>query len=83
LREGSVRGVVTTNALELGVDIGQLGAAVLAGYPGTIASAWQQAGRAGRRNDVSAVVMVAGASPLDQYLVTHPRYFFERSRSMA
>jgi DEAD/DEAH box helicase domain-containing protein len=79
LRDGSVRGVVATNALELGVDIGQLGAAVLAGYPGTIASAWQQAGRAGRRNDVSAAVLVASASPLDQYLVTHPRYFFERS----
>ncbi len=79
LRDGSVHGVVATNALELGVDIGQLGAAVLAGYPGTIASAWQQAGRAGRRKDVSAAVMVASAAPLDQYLVTHPRYFFERS----
>lgn len=79
LRDGSVRGVVATNALELGVDIGQLGAAVLAGYPGTIASAWQQAGRAGRRNEVSAAVMVTSASPLDQYLATHPRYFFERS----
>lgn len=79
LRDGSVHGVVATNALELGVDIGQLGAAVLAGYPGTIASAWQQAGRAGRRNAVSAAVLVASASPLDQYLVTHPRYFFERS----
>ena len=79
LRDGSVRGVVATNALELGVDIGQLGAAVLAGYPGTIASVWQQAGRAGRRNDLSAAVLVASASPLDQYLVTHPRYFFERS----
>ena len=79
LREGSVRGVVATNALELGVDIGQLGAAVLAGYPGTIASAWQQAGRAGRRNDTSVAMMVASASPLDQYLVAHPRYFFERS----
>ena len=79
LREGSVRGVVATNALELGVDIGQLGAAVLSGYPGTIASAWQQAGRAGRRNDVSVAVLVASASPLDQYIVTHPRFFFERS----
>ena len=79
LREGSVRGVVATNALELGVDIGQLGAAVLAGYPGTIASAWQQAGRAGRRNDTSVAMLVASASPLDQYLVAHPRYFFERS----
>jgi DEAD/DEAH box helicase domain-containing protein len=79
LRDGSVRGVVATNALELGVDIGQLGAAVLSGYPGTIASAWQQAGRAGRRNDISVAVLVASASPLDQYLVTHPRFFFERS----
>src|SRR5512136_624786 len=79
LRDGSVRGVVATNALELGVDIGQLGAAVLAGYPGTIASAWQQAGRAGRRNDLSAAVLVASASSLDQYIAAHPRYFFERS----
>jgi DEAD/DEAH box helicase domain-containing protein len=79
LRDGSVRGVVATNALELGVDIGQLGAAVLAGYPGTIASAWQQAGRAGRRTETSIAVMVASASPLDQYLAAHPRYFFERS----
>ena len=76
LRDGSVRGVVATNALELGVDIGQLGAAVLSGYPGTIASAWQQAGRAGRRNDVSVAVLVASASPLDQYIVTHPRLLF-------
>ncbi|HEY4658719.1 MAG TPA: helicase-related protein, partial [Gemmatimonadaceae bacterium] len=79
LRDGSVRGVVATNALELGVDIGQLGAVVVAGYPGTIASLWQQAGRAGRRSETSAVVMVASAAPLDQYLVTHPRYVFERS----
>jgi DEAD/DEAH box helicase domain-containing protein len=79
LRDGSVRGVVATNALELGVDIGQLGAVVIAGYPGTIASLWQQAGRAGRRTETSAVVMVASAAPLDQYLVTHPRYVFEHS----
>lgn len=79
LREGSVRGVAATNALELGVDIGQLGAAVLAGYPGTLASTWQQAGRAGRRIQVSAAVLVAGASPLDQYLAAHPRYLFEHS----
>ncbi|HLF02894.1 MAG TPA: DEAD/DEAH box helicase, partial [Anaerolineales bacterium] len=64
LRDGSVRGVVATNALELGVDIGQLGAAVIAGYPGSIASTWQQAGRAGRRADSSAVVWVASAAPL-------------------
>jgi len=77
LRDSSVRGVVATNALELGVDIGALGAAVLAGYPGTIASTWQQFGRAGRRADVSAGVMIASAAPLDQYIITHPRYLFE------
>jgi DEAD/DEAH box helicase domain-containing protein len=79
LREGSIRGVVSTNALELGVDIGQLDIAVLAGYPGTIASALQQAGRAGRRSNVSAAIMVGSANPLDQFIITHPRYFFERS----
>jgi len=76
LRQGEVRGVVATNALELGVDIGQLSACVMAGYPGTIASAWQQAGRAGRRAGLSVAVLVASALPLDQYLITHPRYFF-------
>ncbi len=79
LRDGSVQGVVATNALELGVDIGQLGAAVVAGYPGTIASLWQQAGRAGRRSEVSAAVLVASAAPLDQFVALHPRYLFERS----
>jgi DEAD/DEAH box helicase domain-containing protein len=79
LRDGSVRGVVATNALELGVDIGQLGAVVIAGYPGTIASLGQQAGRAGRRSETSAVVLVASAAPLDQYLAAHPRYIFEHS----
>jgi len=78
LREGEVLGVVATNALELGVDIGQLSGCVMAGYPGTIASAWQQAGRAGRRAGRSAAVLVASALPLDQYLITHPRYFFGR-----
>ncbi len=79
LREGVVRGVVATNALELGVDIGRLGAVVMAGYPGTIASTWQQAGRAGRRSETSAVVLIASAAPLDQFIATHPRYLFERS----
>ncbi len=79
LRAGVVRGVVATNALELGVDIGQLGAVVMAGYPGTIASTWQQAGRAGRRAETSAVVLVCSAAPLDQFLAAHPRYLFERS----
>ena len=79
LRDGTVRGVVATNALELGVDIGQLGAVIIAGYPGTIASLGQQAGRAGRRAETSAVVLVASAAPLDQYLAAHPRYVFESS----
>jgi DEAD/DEAH box helicase domain-containing protein len=78
LRAGEIRGVVATNALELGMDIGQLSACVMAGYPGTVASAWQQAGRAGRRAELSVAILVASALPLDQYLVTHPRYFFGR-----
>jgi DEAD/DEAH box helicase domain-containing protein len=82
LREGVVKGVVATNALELGIDIGQLGAAVVAGYPGTIASLWQQAGRAGRRSEVSAAVLVASAAPLDQFVATHPRYLFENPPEM-
>ncbi len=79
LRSGEVRGVVSTNALELGIDIGDLQACVMAGYPGSIASAWQQAGRAGRRTDTSAAVLVASSRPLDQFMVTHPGYFFGRS----
>src|SRR6184192_1008043 len=76
LREGEVLGVVSTNALELGVDIGHLDVAVLAGYPGAIASLWQQAGRAGRRSGSSAAVFVATSAPLDQFMVTHPDYLF-------
>ncbi|WP_029733773.1 DEAD/DEAH box helicase [Deferrisoma camini] len=72
LRDGTIRGVVATNALELGIDIGQLEAAVLTGYPGSVASTWQQAGRAGRRTGVSAAVLVASSQPLDQYVITHP-----------
>jgi DEAD/DEAH box helicase domain-containing protein len=83
LRSGNIRGVVATNALELGVDIGALGAVILAGYPGTIASTWQQFGRAGRRAEVSAGVLVASGAPLDQYIVAHPRYLFERSPEYA
>jgi DEAD/DEAH box helicase domain-containing protein len=79
IREGKVRAVVATNALELGIDIGSLDAVVMAGYPGTIASSWQRAGRAGRRQSTSAAVMVASSAPLDQYIVEHPDYFFERS----
>jgi DEAD/DEAH box helicase domain-containing protein len=79
LREGEIRAVVATNALELGIDIGSLDAVVMAGYPGTIASSWQRAGRAGRRQTTSAAVMVASSAPLDQYVVEHPDYFFGRS----
>jgi DEAD/DEAH box helicase domain-containing protein len=83
LREGTVKTVVATNALELGIDIGGLGAAILVGYPGTIASARQQAGRAGRGLESAAAVMIASASPLDQFLAHHPEYFFERSPEQA
>ncbi|HKC10271.1 MAG TPA: DEAD/DEAH box helicase, partial [Methylomirabilota bacterium] len=79
LRSGEVLGVVSTSALELGIDIGHLDLAVLAGYPGTIASMWQQAGRAGRRSGESAAVMVATSSPMDQYLAAHPDYLFGAS----
>src|SRR5206468_3292566 len=79
LRDGEIRAVVATNALELGIDIGSLDAVVMAGYPGTIASSWQRAGRAGRRRGTSAAVMVASSAPLDQYVVEHPDYFFGRS----
>src|SRR3989440_11043410 len=76
LREGAVRAVVSTNALELGIDIGALDVCVMAGYPGTIASTWQRAGRAGRRAGRSAAVMVASSAPLDQFVVRNPSYFF-------
>jgi DEAD/DEAH box helicase domain-containing protein len=79
LREGSVRGVVATSALELGIDIGALDAAVLAGYPGTVASARQQMGRAGRRRGSSIGVLVAGAGAMDQYVLTHPEWLLARS----
>src|SRR5712692_11681598 len=79
LRDGGIRGVVSTNALELGIDIGSLDAAVMAGYPGTIASTWQRAGRAGRRSGSSCAVLVASSAPLDQFIAKHPDYFFGRS----
>ncbi|MFD2612154.1 DEAD/DEAH box helicase [Paenibacillus gansuensis] len=78
LRSGEIRGVVSTNALELGIDIGQLQACVLNGYPGTIASTWQQSGRAGRRQGSSITFMVASSNPLDQYIIQNPDYFFEK-----
>jgi DEAD/DEAH box helicase domain-containing protein len=76
LREGKIRGVVSTSALELGIDVGSLDATVMAGYPGTIASTWQRAGRAGRRSGSSCAVLVASSAPLDQFIVRHPDYFF-------
>jgi DEAD/DEAH box helicase domain-containing protein len=77
LREGSVRAVVSTNALELGVDIGALDVCVMAGYPGTISATWQRAGRAGRRSSRSAAVLVGSSAPLDQFVVRNPSYFFD------
>jgi len=79
LRDGKIRGVVATSALELGIDIGSLDAVVMAGYPGSIAATWQRAGRAGRRSGTSCAVMVASSAPLDQYMVHHPDYFFGRT----
>jgi DEAD/DEAH box helicase domain-containing protein len=76
LRDGRIRGVVSTSALELGIDVGSLDAVVMAGYPGTIAAAWQRAGRAGRRSGSSCAVLVASSAPLDQFIVRHPDYFF-------
>jgi len=79
LRAGEVDMVVSTNALELGIDIGSLSACVLCGYPGTIASTWQQAGRAGRRKDTALTILVASSAPLDQYIIQNPDYFFNAS----
>ncbi len=79
LRDGEVQAVVSTNALELGIDIGALDVAVLAGYPGTIAATWQRAGRAGRRSARSAAILVASSAPLDQFIIRHPSYFFDAS----
>jgi len=79
LRSGRTRGVVATNALELGIDIGTLDVTIMAGYPGSIASTWQRAGRAGRRRGTSCAVLVASSRPLDQFIVKHPDYFFGTS----
>jgi DEAD/DEAH box helicase domain-containing protein len=79
LRTGEVKTVVSTNALELGIDIGRLDVCIMAGYAGTVASTWQQAGRAGRRQNLSAVVLVASSNPADQYIINNPDYFLGRS----
>jgi DEAD/DEAH box helicase domain-containing protein len=83
LREEVVRAVVATNALELGIDIGQMGASILVGYPGSIASTWQQAGRAGRGSEESLTLFVTSANPLDQFLAHHPDYLLGRSPEQA
>ena len=79
LRDGTIRGVVGTNALELGIDIGGMGASVVTGYPGSLASLWQQFGRAGRSREASLSGLVASSNPLDQYVATNPEFVFERN----
>jgi DEAD/DEAH box helicase domain-containing protein len=79
LRDGRVRGVVATNALELGIDIGSLDAAISIGYPGTIASTWQQMGRSGRRTGTSISALICSSAPIDQFLAAHPEYLFDGS----
>jgi len=83
LRNGEIMAVVSTNALELGIDIGSLDVSIMTGYSGSIASTWQQAGRAGRRSSVSLVVLIASSAPLDQYIISHPEYFFDQSPESA
>jgi DEAD/DEAH box helicase domain-containing protein len=79
LRSGEITGVVSTNALELGIDIGSLDVSIIVGYPGSIASLWQQAGRAGRRAGVSLTIMVANSSAINQFLCSEPHYITERT----
>jgi DEAD/DEAH box helicase domain-containing protein len=83
LREGTIRGVISTNALELGIDIGSLDISVLTGYPGTISSTWQRAGRAGRKTGKSVAVLIASSAPIDQFIVNHPDYFFSKNPEKA
>lgn len=83
LKNGFLRGVTSTNALELGIDIGSLDSVVISGYPGTVISTWQQAGRAGRGINESVVTLVAFQNPLDQYFMHHPEVFFDKSHENA
>jgi len=83
LKEGTLRGITSTNALELGIDVGSLDAVIISGYPGTIISTWQQAGRAGRGIEESIAVLVAFQNPLDQYFIKHPQAFFDKSHEEA
>jgi DEAD/DEAH box helicase domain-containing protein len=83
LREGAIHGVVSTNALELGIDIGGLDASVVAGFPGSFNSFWQQSGRAGRRGGTSVSVFIANVSPVDQFIMNDPDWFFRKSAEEA
>jgi len=83
LREGSIQGVVSTNALELGIDIGGLDASIVAGFPGSFNSFWQQSGRAGRRSGTSVSVFIATVSPIDQFIMNDPEWFFRKSSEEA
>lgn len=83
IRKGTIRGVISTNALELGIDIGSLDATILAGYPGSISSTWQQIGRAGRRGKEACGVLIARSDPIDQFLMQYPEYFFSKSPEYA
>ncbi len=83
LRRGEIKGVVSTNALELGIDIGALDACIMTGYPGSIASTWQQAGRSGRRRGTSLAILIANSEPLNQYIVTNPDYFLGKTPERA
>jgi len=83
LKEGAMKGVVSTNALELGIDVGSLDAVIIAGYPGTMISTRQQAGRAGRKGGDALAILVAQANPLDQYFMKHPDQFFGRPHEQA
>ena len=83
LRRGTIRGVVSTNALELGIDIGELEACILNGYPGTIAGTWQQSGRAGRRSGTSLAIMVTASDPVNQFIAANPAYFLGNSPERA
>lgn len=83
LREGAIMAVISTNALELGIDIGSLDVCIMTGYSGSIASTWQQAGRVGRRSNVSLAILVATSAPLDQFIINHPEYFFEQNPESA
>jgi DEAD/DEAH box helicase domain-containing protein len=83
LREGSIRGIVSTNALELGIDIGGLDVSIMAGYPGAVASFHQQAGRSGRKDAPSLAILIASNSPIDQYIASHPEYLMDRNPEAA